>query len=161
MRSGQNQRDLYLATRDLFIRHDRLAIDQVERLKKRIEANSVKLDGTRAAQKDNWQEEVDRLAALIEKDQATIAAQLNRRVFIRAWCVVQFPFYHELKDLSVCGMNYVSYYTTGKTHCCRKQFRILLVKNTNTRRMLRITGNLWWMQLKPCPMSKHRESGLV
>jgi hypothetical protein len=24
---------------------------------------------------------------VIEKDQATIGAQLNRRVFIRAWCV--------------------------------------------------------------------------
>ena len=143
MESGQNQRDLYLATRDLFIRHDRLAIDQVERLKKRIEANSVKLDGTRAAQKENWQEEVDRLAALIEKDQAAIAAQLNRRVFIRAWYVLQFHFYHQLKGPLVCGMNYVLYCTTGKTHYCRKQFRILLVKNTNTRRMLRITGSLW------------------
>lgn len=83
----QAQRDLYLATRDLFIRHDRLSIDQVERLKKRIEMNSVKLDGIRAAQKENWQEEVERLSAVIEKDQATVAAQLSRRVFIRVWYV--------------------------------------------------------------------------
>ena len=78
---------MYLATRDLFIRHDRLSVDQVERLKKRIEITSVKLDGIRAALKDNWQDDADRLTAMIEKDQATIAAQLSRRVFIRAWYV--------------------------------------------------------------------------
>ena len=73
--------------RDLFIRHDRLSIDQVERLKKRIETQSVKLDGIRAAQKDGWAEEADRLTGLIERDQASVAAQLNRRVFIRVWWV--------------------------------------------------------------------------
>lgn len=78
---------MYLATRDLFIRHDRLSVDQVERLKKRIEITSVKLDGIRAALKENWQDEADRLTAMIEKDQATIAAQMSRRIFIRAWCV--------------------------------------------------------------------------
>ncbi|KJA28004.1 hypothetical protein HYPSUDRAFT_34271 [Hypholoma sublateritium FD-334 SS-4] len=91
LESLKAQRDLYLATRDLFIRHDRLSIDQVERLKKRIETTSVKLDGIRAAQKENWQEQVENLTAMIEKDQATIAAQLSRRVFIRA-CM-----WHELR----------------------------------------------------------------
>ncbi|KAF9482566.1 hypothetical protein BDN70DRAFT_801232 [Pholiota conissans] len=91
LESLKAQRDLYLATRDLFIRHDRLSLDQVERLKKRIETTSVKLDGIRAAQKDNWQEEAERLTAMIEKDQATIAAQLHRRIFIRA-CM-----WHELR----------------------------------------------------------------
>jgi sorting nexin-8 len=76
---------LYIALRDLFIRHDRLSIDQVERLKKRIETNSVKMDGVKAAQKDKWEDEVEKLLNMIEKDQATIAAQLSRRVFIRAW----------------------------------------------------------------------------
>ncbi|KAF9266966.1 hypothetical protein L218DRAFT_1074801 [Marasmius fiardii PR-910] len=80
----KSQRDLYIATRDLFIRYDRLSLDQVERLKKRIETTSVKMDGIKAAQKEGWQDEVDKLAAGIEKDQATIAAQLSRRVFIRA-----------------------------------------------------------------------------
>lgn len=83
----QSQRDLYLGTRDLFIRHDRFSVDQVERLKKRIENTSVKLEGIRAALKENWQDEADRLTAMIEKDQATIAAQMSRRVFIRAWYV--------------------------------------------------------------------------
>ncbi|RXW21654.1 hypothetical protein EST38_g4198 [Candolleomyces aberdarensis] len=87
----KSQRDLYLATRDMFIRHDRLSIDQVERLKKRIETHSVKLDGIRAAQKDGWAEEADRLTGLIERDQATVTAQLNRRVFIRV-CL-----WHELR----------------------------------------------------------------
>ena len=70
--------------RDLLIRHDRLSIDQVERLRKKVEMNSVKLDGIRTAQKDGWAEEVERLTSLVEKDQASIAAQLSRRVFIRA-----------------------------------------------------------------------------
>ena len=60
-------------------------MDHVDKLKKRVETNSVKLDGTRTAQKEGWQEEVERLASLIEKDQGTIAAQLSRRLFIRAW----------------------------------------------------------------------------
>jgi len=71
--------------RDLFIRHERLAVDQVDRLKKRIETTSAKLESVRSAAKENWQEEADQLAASIEKDQATIAAQMSRRVFIRAW----------------------------------------------------------------------------
>ncbi|KAF8074872.1 hypothetical protein FPV67DRAFT_602791 [Lyophyllum atratum] len=87
----KGQRDLYVATRDLFIRHDRLSIDQVERLKKRVDANSLKLEGMRAAQKEGWEEEVERLTGLIEKDQATIAAQLSRRIFIRA------SMWHELR----------------------------------------------------------------
>ncbi|PPQ91882.1 hypothetical protein CVT25_000757 [Psilocybe cyanescens] len=91
LESLKAQRDLYLATRDLFIRHDRLSLDQVERLKKRIESTSVKLDGIRAAQKENWQEEAEKLTAMIERDQTTIAAQLSRRVFIRA-CM-----WHELR----------------------------------------------------------------
>ncbi len=82
---SQAQRDLYVAVRDLLIRYDRLSIDQVERLKKRVESTSLKLEGVRAQQKDGWQDEVERLSALYEKDQATILAQLSRRVFIRAW----------------------------------------------------------------------------
>ncbi|KAJ3865164.1 hypothetical protein EV359DRAFT_39426 [Lentinula novae-zelandiae] len=87
----KSQRDLYIAVRDLFIRHDRLSLDQVERLKKRVETTSLKLDGIKAAQKDGWQDEADKFVAAIEKDQATIAAQLSRRVFIRA-CL-----WHELR----------------------------------------------------------------
>ena len=74
--------------RDLFIRHDRLSPDQVDRLRKRVETNSHKLESVRQAQKEGWQQEADKIAGLIEKDQAAIVAALNRRVFIRAWCVV-------------------------------------------------------------------------
>ncbi|OCH87398.1 hypothetical protein OBBRIDRAFT_736288 [Obba rivulosa] len=80
----KSQRDLYMAMRDLFIRHDRLSIDQVERLKKRVETNSQKLESVRQAQKEGWEQEADKITGLIEKDQAAISAQLNRRVFIRA-----------------------------------------------------------------------------
>ena len=82
---SQGQRDLYIATRDLFIRHDKLSGDQVDKLKRRVELNSLKLEAVKQAAKDNWQVEADKLAGLIEKDQASIAAALNRRVFIRAW----------------------------------------------------------------------------
>ena len=71
--------------RDLFIRQDRLSGDQVEKLQKRVEANSLKLEGIRQAPKEGSQDEIDRIAGIIEKDRAAIATSLNRRVFIRAW----------------------------------------------------------------------------
>lgn len=85
------QRDLYLATRDLLIRHERLSIDQVERLKKRIESISLKLDGVRATQKDGSGVEVERLVTMLENDQTTLATQLSRRIFIQA------SMWHELR----------------------------------------------------------------
>lgn len=91
LEAAKSQRDLYIAVRDLFIRHDRLSGDQVEKLKKRIENNQMKLEGIRAGQKEGWEGEYEKVQSMIEKDQATIAAQLNRRVFIRA-CM-----WHELR----------------------------------------------------------------
>ena len=73
--------------RDLFIRHDKLSLDQVDRLRKRVDTNSHKLEGVRQAQKEGWEQEADKITGLIEKDQAAISAALNRRVFIRAWYV--------------------------------------------------------------------------
>jgi len=87
----KSQRDLYIAMRDLFVRHDRLSVDQVERLKKRVDTNSLKLESVKAVAKDGWEEEADRITGSIEKDKLTISAQLNRRVFIRA-CM-----WHELR----------------------------------------------------------------
>lgn len=87
----KSQRDLYIAMRDLFIRRDRLSVDNVDRLKKRVDSNSMKLEGIKAAQKDGWQDDADRIIGLIEKDQAMIATLLNRRVFIRA------SMWHELR----------------------------------------------------------------
>jgi sorting nexin-8 len=63
--------------RDLFVRHDRLSVDQVDRLKKRVDTNAIKLESVKAVAKDGW-EEADKIAV-------TISAQLNWRVFIRAW----------------------------------------------------------------------------
>lgn len=82
---SQGQRDLYIAMRDLFIRHDRLSGDQVDKLKKRVETSSLKLENIKQAKKDGWQEEADKIAVNIEKDQVAITAALSRRVFIRAW----------------------------------------------------------------------------
>jgi len=85
------QRDLMVATRDWFVRHDRHSIDQVEKLRKRVEQNSVKLEQVRNAQKDGWQAEVDKFAGLVERDQVAISAALSRRVFIR------FCMWHEMR----------------------------------------------------------------
>lgn len=87
----KSQRDLYIAMRDLFVRRDRLSIDNVDRLKKRVDSNSMKLEGVKAAMKDGWQDDADRIIGLIEKDQAIITTLLNRRVFIRA------SMWHELR----------------------------------------------------------------
>jgi sorting nexin-8 len=64
----------------------------VDKLKKSVEAASVKMDGIKATQKPNWQLEADKLAGGIERDQAAISAQLQRRVFIRASSVVSISF---------------------------------------------------------------------
>jgi len=71
--------------RDLFFRQTRLSIDQVERLKKRIETTQAKHKSIEDAKKDGWEIEANKLALNIENDQAIITAQLNRRVYIRAW----------------------------------------------------------------------------
>ena len=86
-RDAQAQRDLYVATRDLFSRHDRLSGDQVERIKKRVEAASLRLETVKSAQKDKWADEADKIIGTIERDQATIGSLLARRVFIRHWWV--------------------------------------------------------------------------
>jgi len=87
----KSQRDLYIAMRDLFFRQMRLSIDQVERLKKRVEHVQAKLNSVKDAQKDGWGIEAEKLVQSIETDQASITAQLNRRVYIRA-CM-----WHELR----------------------------------------------------------------
>jgi hypothetical protein len=69
------------------VRHDRLSVNQVERLRKRVDANAMKREGVTATAKEGWREEAECLLMLIEMDNATITAQLHRRVFIRAWCV--------------------------------------------------------------------------
>ncbi|KAK7687879.1 hypothetical protein QCA50_009098 [Cerrena zonata] len=91
LESLKAQRDLYIAMRDLFIRHDRFSGDSVDKLKKRVETNSLKLEAVKQAQKDHFEDEVDKLTGLIERDQASIAAMLNRRIFIRA------SMWHELR----------------------------------------------------------------
>jgi sorting nexin-8 len=79
------QRDLYVAVRDLFYRYDRYSPDAVERLKKRIENQSLKLEGVKSVAKEGWQGEADKISGSIEKDKAEINACMARRVFIRHW----------------------------------------------------------------------------
>lgn len=74
-----------MALRELFIRYDKQSGDQVDKLRKKAETSALKMEGVRAAKRDGWEQEADRLGNTIEKDQATITALLHRRVFIRAW----------------------------------------------------------------------------
>ena len=106
--------------RDLFIRHDRLSGDNVERLKKRIETTQMKLEGIRAAQKEGWAQEVDKLTSLVERDQITIQQLLNRRIFIRYSCVIilrlKLHFLFNRPWLVECGMNCVLCCTIERIH---------------------------------------------
>jgi sorting nexin-8 len=72
--------------RDLFARHDRLAHDSVDKLRKRVDSQSLKLESIKAAAKEGWEVEADKLIHAIERDQAAIQQALARRVFIR-WCM--------------------------------------------------------------------------
>ncbi|KAG8862145.1 Sorting nexin mvp1 [Tulasnella sp. 330] len=79
----KGQRDLYIAARDLFSRHVRLSPDRVDVLKRRVEINGRKLEAVKAAKKEGFEVEADKITNLIEKDQVDIAACMSRRVFIR------------------------------------------------------------------------------
>ncbi|KAG9001468.1 Sorting nexin mvp1 [Tulasnella sp. JGI-2019a] len=79
----KGQRDLYIAARDLFARHIRLSPDRVDMLKRRVEVNGRKLEAVKAAKKDGYEVEADKIAGLIEKDHVDIATCMTRRVFIR------------------------------------------------------------------------------
>ncbi|KAK4684468.1 sorting nexin-8, partial [Tremellales sp. Uapishka_1] len=82
--SLKSQRDLYVAFRDLFLRHDKLSKDAVEALRKKVETRQKKVETLKGAQKPGWEIEVDKLIAAIDQDNATIATLLSRRVFVRA-----------------------------------------------------------------------------
>lgn len=140
--------------RDLLIRHDRLSVDQVDRLKMRVDTNSLKLEAAKQARKDNWQEEADKISGLIEKDQAAIAAQLNRRIFIRAWYI--WSNFSVLggcsadRFVSVCGMSFVSSCTIGRT---RSSLRLCGCSHGRSKTLLRMQLQLGlpWLRLwKTC-----------
>ncbi|BEI80965.1 hypothetical protein CcaverHIS002_0201250 [Cutaneotrichosporon cavernicola] len=80
----KRQRDLYMAFRDLFHRHERLSRDGVDSLQKRVVSRQSKIEGLRAATKPGWEDEVGKLTNGIEQDNSAITALLARRVFVRA-----------------------------------------------------------------------------
>ncbi|KAF8596148.1 hypothetical protein BDV93DRAFT_611064 [Ceratobasidium sp. AG-I] len=93
LESIKAQRDLYLAFQSLFVRHDRLGGDTVEKLKKRVEVAGAKHIGLvnsfgslQGPAQTKAQDEADKLRASIEKDQAQIHTLLARRVFIQ-YCI--------------------------------------------------------------------------
>ncbi|KAG8936001.1 Sorting nexin mvp1 [Tulasnella sp. 418] len=87
----KSHRDLYIAVRDLFVRHARLSTDKVDVLKKRVEFNGRKLEDIKAAKKEGWEQEADKVMGAIERDQIDIASLMARRVFIR------YSMWHELR----------------------------------------------------------------
>lgn len=59
----KQQRELYTAFRDLFIRHARLSHDAVDTLRKKVEQRQAKIETLRAAQKPGWEGEVGKLVS--------------------------------------------------------------------------------------------------
>lgn len=52
-------------------------------LRKRVEQNGRRLEQIKAAQKDGWQAEAEKITNSIERDQVDIQTCMARRVFIR------------------------------------------------------------------------------
>ncbi|KAK1922470.1 hypothetical protein DB88DRAFT_495217 [Papiliotrema laurentii] len=80
----KSQRDLYVAFRDLFVRHDKLSRDSVDALRKKVEGRQKKIESAKNGQKPGWELEVDKQIAANDQDNSSIASLLARRVFIRA-----------------------------------------------------------------------------
>ena len=133
-----------IATRDWFVRHGRQSLDQVDKLRKRVEQNSLKLETTRGAQKDGWQAEADKFAGLIERDQIAISAALARRVFIRFWYVKRpLNSFSIRSDYGkVCGMKCALCCIIERMLCFLKQSRHLLRRSRFLRRKSCECGSL-------------------
>ncbi|EIW66873.1 hypothetical protein TREMEDRAFT_34173 [Tremella mesenterica DSM 1558] len=95
LKSLKSQRDLYLAARDLFFRHDRLSKDSVDALRKKVDGRNKKLEILRQAAKPGWETEADKLVSATDQDTGAINNLLSRRVFIRAcmWHELQVVFH--------------------------------------------------------------------
>jgi hypothetical protein len=161
----QSQRDLYVAMRDLFVRHERLSVDQVERLKKRVDSNSIKLESIKAVAKDGWEEEADKIAGTIEKDKATITAQLNRRVFIRAWYYLALHLFctgkaKQLVGLA-CGTSCAWCCTIERRRFSHKSCRRSHARSRTTQMRWRRIGRLWRKRWKVCLLNERRIANMV
>ncbi|KAJ9126793.1 hypothetical protein QFC24_001825 [Naganishia onofrii] len=86
----KQERDVFVAFSQLFLRHDKLSKDTVDTLRKRVETKQKKLAAVRQAKKSSWEAEAEKLVTAIEQDNNNIKVLLERRVFIRH-CM-----YHEM-----------------------------------------------------------------
>ncbi|KIM25405.1 hypothetical protein M408DRAFT_210488 [Serendipita vermifera MAFF 305830] len=111
------QRDLYVAVRDLFSRHDRFSPDAAERLRKRIETQSLKLENVKSAQKEGWEVEADKLLSSIEKDQQAVAVCLARRVFIRHCLWHEFRVVFHNREHTLLSMAVQTWATQERDSC--------------------------------------------
>ncbi|CAG8446003.1 9293_t:CDS:10 [Scutellospora calospora] len=89
----KRQRDLLVSFRETFERKDRLAIDSMESLNNRITNNRVRLASI--SNKDPSDPEVEKLNALIQKDQEDIKHQLMRKVFMRYCLYSELTLFHK------------------------------------------------------------------
>ncbi|KAG8848407.1 Sorting nexin mvp1 [Serendipita sp. 411] len=113
----KTQRDLYVAVRDLFARHDRYSPDAVERLKKRVETQSLKLEGIKKTQKEGWENEAEKIAASISKDQAAITACMARRVFIRHCLWHEFRVIFHNRENTLLSLALQTWTAQERDHC--------------------------------------------
>ncbi|BGP02664.1 Sorting nexin Mvp1 [Rhodotorula toruloides ATCC 204091] len=84
----KRHREIYVNLRDLFTRQTTLGIDNVDKLRKRVETNASKLSILRTATPRplTFDADAERLTSLIDSDQRSIDQLLRRRDFVR-WCV--------------------------------------------------------------------------
>jgi Sorting nexin 8/Mvp1 BAR domain len=152
----QTQRDLYVAVRDLFTRHDRYSPDAADRLRKRIETQSLKLEGIKSAQKDGWEVEADKLLSSIEKDQQAVVVCLARRVFIRHWYAflsvdLFWAFFVDFYFRKLaCGTSFASCFITENMRSCPSQCRPGRRRKEIAVKHLWERGMHWLRVCRPC-----------
>ncbi|KAL1925654.1 uncharacterized protein VTP21DRAFT_537 [Calcarisporiella thermophila] len=92
LESLKRHRDLLVSLRNLFERKDRLGVDTIDTLQKRIQHNQNKLDSIRET--PGQESLFERLTSSIEQDQKDIEYQQKRNAFISTCLLAELRFYH-------------------------------------------------------------------
>jgi hypothetical protein len=139
--------------RDLFFRQTRLSIDQVERLKKRVESTQAKLTSIKLRRK------------MVGKMRRRSSGKVSRKIKLQSQlsstegsiyvpgelvqlCPTIIPSLNV--HLLVCGMSCGLCCTTGNTLCWLWLSRLSHETNALLPKPLRITGSRWKLLWRTC-----------
>ncbi|GAA5857519.1 hypothetical protein JCM8547_009315 [Rhodosporidiobolus lusitaniae] len=111
----KRHREVYLNLRDLFARQAVLGVDNIDKLKKRVEMNTAKLNllNSTSPRPTTYQQDMEKYLSTVEQDQREIEQLLRRRAFVR-WCMweeVRWAF-RQTSLLSTALKDYASAETT-------------------------------------------------